>query len=466
MELELEVGLKITQPREDLTTHFFFSTEEGNNPPFKYTETNTMFLLIANLPGFKNNQINIQIDRTGTRISVSGEKWVQEMVMVRWQMCKKDPRIKSFRRVFRIPDGIVLDHIQAKFDELDSILTIFMPKSKKGIWGIKIEEILEKDEEKEQEINGTSIERETIANNVDKDIPKCPERDGFNDREIVEESKELKMENREETDSLKQIQEMSETEREKEPEERLDQEVPLLRIAPMPETHVPTTPDIAPRTETPKIQDSNEVDKNHQMKKFEEIQDVNLPELKFQDFDSTAESDAKLPEVETPKKVETEKIVEEHKSEEHEGVHVPQLSEPAPETLDSMEAESNIKETTNAASPGRKLEIPKAEMEIEEVGDDRGRNVGEDMGIPQKEAEIKERSDQGAELEEGKEEKLDHQSKEISNNRERKGRHYNKRFCNPCCLFVGSTFVISLVVIVIHLIKDKRSNRAIHDKRD
>ncbi|XP_077242103.1 uncharacterized protein LOC143882502 [Tasmannia lanceolata] len=109
-----------------------------------------MFLLIANLSGFKKDNIKIEINQEGTEIAISGEKYIQEMVMVRWRMCTKETEIRRFKKVFRIPDGVVLDRIDAKFDEENSVLTIFMPKLMKGFLRINIEEVVEEEEEDEE----------------------------------------------------------------------------------------------------------------------------------------------------------------------------------------------------------------------------------------------------------------------------------------------------------------------------
>lgn len=66
--------------------------------------------------------------------------------MVGWKVYKKDTETKGFKKVFRIPDGVILDKIKAKFNEDESTLTITMPKQVKGIRGDAIEEIEEKQE--------------------------------------------------------------------------------------------------------------------------------------------------------------------------------------------------------------------------------------------------------------------------------------------------------------------------------
>lgn len=60
--------------------------------------------------------------------------------MVNWIICKNDTETKAFKKDFRIPDGVILDKIKAKFNEEESTLEIKMPKEVKGIRGINVKE--------------------------------------------------------------------------------------------------------------------------------------------------------------------------------------------------------------------------------------------------------------------------------------------------------------------------------------
>lgn len=94
--------------------------------------------------GYKKENIDININKDGTKISVSGEKEVQEMQMIPF---KKELKTKGFRKKFKIPDGVVLDRIKAKYYEEDRVLTIVMPKTEmaKGMCGVGIEEVKEEE---------------------------------------------------------------------------------------------------------------------------------------------------------------------------------------------------------------------------------------------------------------------------------------------------------------------------------
>jgi hypothetical protein len=93
--------------------------------------------------GYKKENIDININKDGTKLSVSGEKEVQEMQMIPF---KKELKIKGFRKKFKIPNGVVLDRIKAKYNEEEGVLTIVMPKFTKGVLcGVGIEEVKEEE---------------------------------------------------------------------------------------------------------------------------------------------------------------------------------------------------------------------------------------------------------------------------------------------------------------------------------
>ncbi|XP_022926215.1 neurofilament medium polypeptide-like [Cucurbita moschata] len=138
--------LKISPTREDdpsstfelhllktTSTHSFFSDE-----------TNSMFLLTAKLPGFARDDIVITINGSGTRIEISWGQPVQKMEITRWTY-KKETETRRFKKIFRIPDGVILDEIKATYNDEKSILKILMPKLEEGILGVGIQEVKEKE---------------------------------------------------------------------------------------------------------------------------------------------------------------------------------------------------------------------------------------------------------------------------------------------------------------------------------
>ncbi|PWA71725.1 inactive protein RESTRICTED TEV MOVEMENT 2 [Artemisia annua] len=80
---------------------------------FTTQQTDSMFILTSHLKGYGRRDIKIEINEDGSSITISGEK----------------PMMRGFSKTFRIPKGVVLDKVKARFDQDESRLTIRMPKS-------------------------------------------------------------------------------------------------------------------------------------------------------------------------------------------------------------------------------------------------------------------------------------------------------------------------------------------------
>ncbi|KAK9271279.1 hypothetical protein L1049_026869 [Liquidambar formosana] len=161
--MELELSLKLTNVRDGLPFVDLRIAKDRAGPLFLSRETETMFILTAHLKGIPREIIKIEINDDGTQIVISGEKPVQEMLMVGSRMYKNEVEIWGFKKIFRIPDGVVLDRIKAKYNEEEAILRIVMPKSIRGFRGVGIEEV------KDEEVDRGGSEKMPI---VEDTIPK------------------------------------------------------------------------------------------------------------------------------------------------------------------------------------------------------------------------------------------------------------------------------------------------------
>ncbi|KAL3592563.1 hypothetical protein D5086_011203 [Populus alba] len=147
--MELELGLKITHARDDITSFTGLRVAKDHaGPLFLSRETETVFNLIAYLTGFRKENIDIKISEDGNQITISGKKPVQELVLIGWIMHKKEVELRAFSKAFRIPHGVVLDKIKAKFSDQDLTLTITLPKLENGIRGVGVEEVKEEEVDK------------------------------------------------------------------------------------------------------------------------------------------------------------------------------------------------------------------------------------------------------------------------------------------------------------------------------
>ncbi|KAF7812829.1 microtubule-associated protein futsch isoform X3 [Senna tora] len=174
------MGLKITRTRDGVDDDDHCGTsiselqiaKDRAGPLFLSKETNAMFILTAHLKGYKRKNIEIKISEDGKEISISGEKPIQEMLMIGWVMMKNQVEILGFKKVFKIPNGVVLDWIKAKYNEDESILKIVMPKVMKRIYGVQIEEVIMGEEygessQKDSEVGGNEsiLEKEQGLSN-------------------------------------------------------------------------------------------------------------------------------------------------------------------------------------------------------------------------------------------------------------------------------------------------------------
>ncbi|KAJ9675569.1 hypothetical protein PVL29_024477 [Vitis rotundifolia] len=116
---------------------------EVKNPEdlvFSSTGTDTHFILTSSLKGYQVQSFWMRMKGVTTQIADSGAKAdrIQVSVSVAVQAASG---VKIFRKLFLIPDGVVLDQIKTEFNEEESVLRVLMPKSVRGVRGDRVEEI-------------------------------------------------------------------------------------------------------------------------------------------------------------------------------------------------------------------------------------------------------------------------------------------------------------------------------------
>eukprot|EP01018_Ginkgo_biloba_P024783 Gb_39008 [translate_table: standard] len=106
-------------PSYDLTQEF--------DPRIECTEMPHSYILIAYVPGFKKEDVKVEIDNA-TCLVISGEKCMEEMVMVGWTWHRMERTVcRRFRSRFKVdPDSVNIDDIGAKFQ--DGVLYVILPK--------------------------------------------------------------------------------------------------------------------------------------------------------------------------------------------------------------------------------------------------------------------------------------------------------------------------------------------------
>jgi HSP20 family protein len=118
MMQELAGGL---EPFRELTRSMFGET--GFVPTFEVKETPDSFIFKADLPGIKEDNLNISL--SGNRLTVSGERQ-QEKKDENERYYAYERSYGNFSRSFTLPDGVDAEHVQA--DLKDGVLTIAVPK--------------------------------------------------------------------------------------------------------------------------------------------------------------------------------------------------------------------------------------------------------------------------------------------------------------------------------------------------
>ena len=105
-----------------------FSYDRGGwNPSFDVTENKDAYVFRADVPGVKQEDVEIHI--TGNRLQISGKRDVE-------QETKNDTyytyerEYGNFTRTFTLPDGADTEH--AKCELKDGVLTLAVPKAKEA----------------------------------------------------------------------------------------------------------------------------------------------------------------------------------------------------------------------------------------------------------------------------------------------------------------------------------------------
>jgi HSP20 family protein len=104
---------------------FFGQTDQGRRwvPPMDLVEAEDHFVLKADLPGLREEDVNIEI-QDGT-LTISGERKAEHEQRERgWYRIERS--FGSFNRSLTLPDGIDPDRIAASFS--DGVLELQIPK--------------------------------------------------------------------------------------------------------------------------------------------------------------------------------------------------------------------------------------------------------------------------------------------------------------------------------------------------
>lgn len=458
--------------------------------------------------GYRRENVGIKINEDGTQISISGEKQVQEMVMLGWKMQKQEVELRRFIKAFRIPSGVDLDRIKAKFRNEESVLTISMPKSAKGIRGVGIVEV------KEEEV----IDKGRPATKITKiasNGQKLPERVERNEQQQHKEVSEkeigvpqkgiIREEIQEEIEDpkIKRIPEINKVAEKIADMEGLETTKIVYEDLPK-EAHVEAT--VREKIEEPKIENKEEHDQADAGKlevpqkeeedeekkvKYQEPADVKSIEEIDQNVAEASEAleaehqtEKATPKADMGKEPEKEKV--EKMTKEAEQIQKQTTSENAiaPESNDSKtgtsppsKQETQIQETKAADGIHEDLQNQEAKKTLQADHDvpEEAESSQPDHPADQKDKDEAKETDTSENLiqEAGNSEELHAEgSREIRANdspengrrkdviegeetRERKPASRRRKLCRPCAI-ACSALLVSLVVIAIHGIRSRK----------
>lgn len=110
-------------PFQDLPQRWF-GAEAQFSPHFDVREEKDAFIFKADLPGFKDE--NVEINVTGNRLTIGGKREEEATSDTGSYYCR-ERAYGSFSRSFTLPDGVNADQVEANMS--DGVLTLRVPKA-------------------------------------------------------------------------------------------------------------------------------------------------------------------------------------------------------------------------------------------------------------------------------------------------------------------------------------------------
>jgi HSP20 family protein len=110
-------------PFREMTSFAPLGAPAAFNPDFEIKETKEGFVFKADVPGIKEQDIEIAM--TGNRLTVSGKREAEKQEKTETYYAY-ERSYGSFARAFTLPDGVDAEKVKAELK--DGVLTIFAPK--------------------------------------------------------------------------------------------------------------------------------------------------------------------------------------------------------------------------------------------------------------------------------------------------------------------------------------------------
>ncbi len=122
--LEALLGLQEAMGRS-FNTGFFDSatTSRGVNPPVNIFEKDREMVLIAELPGVKKEDVNIEVK--GNTLRLSGERTIKYGENISYHRVERNS--SKFDRTLRLPINVEADKVNAEYK--DGLLILSLPRA-------------------------------------------------------------------------------------------------------------------------------------------------------------------------------------------------------------------------------------------------------------------------------------------------------------------------------------------------
>jgi HSP20 family protein len=101
-----------------------YTQEQIWTPSFEVRETNDAFVFKADLPGVKENDIDIELN--GNRLTLSGKREQEHEEKEGETVFVYERTYGSFYRAFTLPDNVDTEHVAVDFK--DGVLKLVVPK--------------------------------------------------------------------------------------------------------------------------------------------------------------------------------------------------------------------------------------------------------------------------------------------------------------------------------------------------
>uniref|UniRef100_J3NBN8 SHSP domain-containing protein n=1 Tax=Oryza brachyantha TaxID=4533 RepID=J3NBN8_ORYBR len=117
----------------DLAVQVSRQPVSGEDFAFATSDTDAAFLVLAHLPGYDKEEVEVVVGEGGREVGVvvgarKEDSFAVEAVVGRRLRVAHRQVVEGFCRVFDVPDGVEVGRISVGFEEDDDLLVVVMPK--------------------------------------------------------------------------------------------------------------------------------------------------------------------------------------------------------------------------------------------------------------------------------------------------------------------------------------------------